>query len=110
MPRSSRISRASVWSTRRNPIAGYPTHAFAALIREHAGLGERVRVRRDGFTFFDIVENGDAFLVLSSMVDAAPIGTFGDLAAAILAGDRHVEMVRRGEFDAQDDLDPRGAA
>ena len=109
--RNSEVPPARVWSTRRNPVAGFPTTSFATLVREHADLGERVRVRRDGHTYYDLVRNGGAFLVLSSMVDAEPIGTFDDVSAAILAGDRRVEAVRRGEFDAEDNGGwPRGAA
>ncbi len=71
-------------------------------IREHAGRGAMVRVCRWRQPFFSIVQNGNQFLVLPSQ--GSPVGTFENIAAAVVAGDKSIQAID------YDDFDPKGAA
>lgn len=109
---SSRIPRARLYLIPRGLMGGLPSDELLMQVREHTDLGERVRLQRHGFRAYDVVKNGSEFLVLPVIGRLTPIGTFGNIAAAILAGDAYVEAVRRCDYDVEDDegFDPRGAA
>ncbi|WP_237482655.1 hypothetical protein [Lichenibacterium dinghuense] len=110
-PPSGRIPRARVHIVPRGLIGGLPSNALLSQVREHTELGERVRLHRFGYRAFDVVRNGDRWLVLPVVGRSTPIGTFDNVWAALAAGDAYIEAVRRGEFDEEsDDGDPRGAA
>ena len=102
MRRSARIPRARVHIVPRGLIGGLPSNALLSQVREHAELGERVRLHRYGYRAFDVVRNGDRWLVLPVVGRSTPIGTFDNVWAALAAGDAYVEAVRRGEYDAED--------
>ncbi len=104
MVRPSRIPRARLHVVHRNPLAAFPSDSLLSQVREHSEAGEMVRVCRYAHGFYSVVKNDRLFLVLSA--EGAALGTFDNVAAALLAGDRHVEFLPRVNGD---DF-PRGAA
>ncbi len=104
-PSPGRIPRARLHLVARGLIGGFPSDELLTQVREHADLGERVRLHRHGFRAYDVVQNDTAFLVLPVVGRLTPIGTFGNVCAALMAGGSYVEAVRRGEYDAEDDDD-----
>ncbi len=101
-PSSGRIPRGQLHLVPRGLIGGFPSDELLAQVREHADLGERVRLQRHGFRAYDVVRNDTAFLVLPVVGRLTPIGTYANVCAALTAGDAYVEAVRRGEYDAED--------
>ena len=101
MARPRYAPRPRMHIVHRNPLAAFPSDSLLSQVREHTEAGEMVRVCRYGHGFYNVVKNHRAFLVLSAEGDA--VGTFEDIASAVLAGDKHVG----GDFPPSS---PRGAA
>ncbi len=100
-PRPSYKPRARLHVVHRNPLAAFPSDSLLSQVREHTEAGEMVRVCRYGHGFYHLVQNGTLFLALPA--EGSPIGTYENVAAALLAGDRHVGI----DFPP---FSPRGAA
>ncbi len=98
--------------SRRSPLVPHPSLKFLwrhtpkgddylfGAIREHCTRGGEIRVQRFGTAPYSIVLNGD--LWLARPIDGSPIGSFENIAAAVMAADRYM--------DAADGIPPRGRA
>lgn len=94
---------AHVWSS-----PARDTDAMLSEIREHAQRGRRVHVMHADGGAFEIVMNGSQFMVRAlGVLGGSVVGTFGTIAAAVRAGDKHLD-----EWDepALGHDDPKGAA
>ena len=99
-PRLPRAPVAHVWGS-----PARDTDNMLSEIREHAQRGRRVHVMRAGSSGFEIVLNGSQFLVRAREGDV--VGTFDNIMAGVIAGDRHLD--HRDEDDFGDD-EPKGVA
>ena len=79
--------------------------AMLSEIREHVQDGQRVHVMYANGGAFEIVMNGSQFMVHA--LGGSVVGTFGNIAAAVRAGDKHLD-----EWDAPalGYDDPKGVA
>ena len=105
MARSSRIPRAPVhrvWISPRRDC-----DALLSEVREQTQRGFRVHVTRAGDGAFEVVQNGTCFMVRT--LDGDAVATHDNVAAALAAGDRHIEYLPRVDGDDSPDF-PRGAA
>ncbi len=80
-------------------------------IREHCTRGGEMRVQRYGAAPYSIVQNGD--LWLARPIEGSPIGSFQNIAAAVMAADRYMDAADgvRPKVPAEvGGDDPKGAA
>ena len=75
-----------------------------AEVRDYADRGTVVCVLRPDGDTFQVIRNGERYLVRTA--DGAPLATVDTVLEAVMAGDAHLD--HRGEDDFDDE--PRGAA
>ncbi len=107
--RSPRIPHPSLKFLWRHTPKG-DDHLFSA-IREHCQRGGEVRLQRFGCKPYSIVLNGTLWFARPVVGD--PIGSFENIAAAVMIADRHMDAAENARAQREADFggdDPGSAA